>query len=371
MHILLVSNYPPPYEGGIQFVMERLCEQYLAAGHRVTILASDTGLQPETTRTPGQRIIGVPASNVLEQYSIPFPLFDPLALLAVLGDMLPSVDVVHVHGLLYMNTVLAAWLGHVSGKRVVLTEHVGLVAYDSAPLNTAQRVAFATLGRVCCRSSDAVVVLNQRVADEIRSLPRRRTPLVKIPNGVDTALFHPPTPDRRADLRAKWGFGKLTVLFVGRLVQKKGIDLVVAAARLDSNFDVVICGKDTERLAEAPPNVRVIGLVDQPTLAELYQAADVLLLPSEGEGFPLVVQEALASGLPVIVSDDAVYREYLDETVAVFTERDPGAILAAIQSLLASDQQRRRMGETARAWAVERFDWAQTAQRYLDVYRKE
>lgn len=364
MHILLISNYAPPYEGGIQFVLGQLYDHYAALGHHVTIVASDTGIPKNPTRV----LVGVPASNWLEKYSIPFPLFDPIRLTRELSRLLPTVDAVHVHGLLYMSSVFGAVMAQRRRIPVVLTEHVGMVDYHQPLLNSMQKIAFHTIGRVCCRACDAVVVLNERVLHEIRPLPRQKTPLLKVPNGVDTTLFYPAAPDERPHLRAKWQFAKPTIVFIGRLVKKKGVDLVVEAARLAPQWDFVICGKDTELLQTDLPNVRVIGKVDQPTLREIYAASDAFLLPSEGEGFPLSVQEAMACALPVVVSDDATNREYLDTTVAAFTARQPDAIVKAISTVIG--ERRELMSAAAHAWALAHFDWNVTVQKYLALYNR-
>jgi glycosyltransferase involved in cell wall biosynthesis len=94
------------------------------------------------------------------------------------------------------------------------------------------------------------------------------------------------------------------------------------------------------------------------------------VLPSEGEGFPLVVQEALASGLPVVVTDNEANREYLDETVASFTPRSPDAIREKTLALLRSPDLRRRMGTAGRLWAVKHFDWEDSVDRYLELYQQ-
>lgn len=365
MHILLISNYPPPYEGGIQFVLGQIYDRCAALGHQVTILASDTGIPKNRTRT----LVGVPASNWLEQHSIPFPLFDPIRLTRELTRLLPSVDAVHVHGALYMSGIFGAIMAHRRGIPVVLTEHVGMIDYHSGLLNHLQKLAFHTVGRLCCRASDAVVILNERARSEVQPLVRVRTPLLKVPNGVDTALFSPADEGERAALREKWGFVKPTVLFVGRLVKKKRVDLVLDAARLAPEVDFVICGKDTEQLETDLPNVRVIGKVDQSVLRDVYTSAELFLLPSEGEGFPLSVQEALACGLPVIVTDDSTNREYMDESVARFVPQDGKAIANVVRSLLNDPMTLSAMRSAARPFAVERFDWDRTIATYLRVYQ--
>lgn len=366
MHLLLISNYPPPYEGGIQFVLGQIYDRCTALGHQVTILASDTGIPKNRTRT----LVGVPASNWLEQHSIPFPIFDPVRLTRELSRLLPSVDAVHVHGALYMSSVFGAIMAHRRDIPVVLTEHVGMIDYHSGLLNSLQKAAFHTVGRLCCRASDVTVILNERTRREIQPLVRSRTPILKVPNGVDTALFTPAGDAERAALRAKWGISKPTVLFVGRLVKKKRVDLVVEAARRTPDLDFAICGKDTKQLQTDLPNLRVMGKVDQSALREIYAAADAFLLPSEGEGFPLSVQESLACGLPVVVTDDPTNREYLDETIARFVPQDGAAIAQTLQILFSDPATLSAMRIAARPFAVTHFDWDQTIATYLRLYQR-
>ncbi|MBK8020516.1 MAG: glycosyltransferase family 4 protein [Chloroflexi bacterium] len=365
MHILFVANYSPPYGGGIQFVIASLSRRILGQGHSVTILAADTGIPRGRSTWQGATLLGVPASNVLERRSVPYPLFHPAALWRALGEALSQADAVHVHGLLYLSSVAAAWWARRRGLPVILTEHVGVVPYKSQALLLMQRLAMGTLGRFCLNQCDVVVVLNERVASELRPLLPEATPLVKIPNGVDKGIFRP--PDNRPELRERLGVTGPTVLFAGRVVEKKGIDLVLHAARLLPELAFVICGQDSETLSDTPANVRVVGKVDQATLAKWYGAADVLLLPSEGEGFPLVVQEALACGLPVMVTDDATNREYLSEEVAVFVPRDGERIAVALRRLFAMSEHLAAMRRPA-SQAAARFDWEQTVAAYLRLY---
>lgn len=369
MHVLTVTNYAPPYGGGIQFVVANLTRHLIAQGHSVTLLAADTGIPRGHSRWEGADRVGVPAANWLERLSVPMPLFNPLALARALAEAVPQADVIHLHGLLYLDCTMAAQMGRRQGKRVILTEHVGLVPYGSALLSAAQRAAVASLGRATVGACDAVAVLNNRVADEMRPLLRPGAPLVKVLNGVDGAVFRPPAD--RAAVRARLGLSRPTLLFAGRLAEKKGVPLLLQAAPLMPECDLVLCGQDMERLAgEAlAPNVRIFGKRDQVALAEWYGAADALVLPSTGEGFPLVVQEALACGTPVIVGDEPTNREYLDERVAVFVERTPQAIAQAAAQLLASPAQLAAMRPAALAWARQNGGWDTATAAYLALYR--
>ncbi len=366
MHILFVTHYALPHPGGIEFVVDQLGRRMSARGCTVTVIASRAGFRATPNGDGPVTVIRVPALNVLEKYGIPYPLFHPFGLAAALRRTLPTVDVVHLHGLLYQSGALAAWISRRRGMPVVLTEHVGLVPYANPIVTAIERAAIATVGRLVARHCDRIAVLNGRIAREMARLARPGTPVEVIANGVDTVLFAPALPGERERLRARWGLARPTALFVGRLVPKKGLE--IAAAGVPPGVDLVVCGRGTPP-DDLPPDARLLGQLPQAALAELYRAADVFVLPSEGEGFPLAVQEALASGLPVIISDTPANREFLGEDAAVFAERTPGAVRAAICALLDDPARRAALGEAGRRLALAAFDWDYTTARYLDLYR--
>ena len=175
----------------------------------------------------------MPALNALERrLDVPYPFFGP-GLLRALRRELRGADVVHAHGFLYLPSVIGLQLAkRASASPVrVLTEHVGHVAYESKLLDGLESLSIATLGRASARAAEEIVVLNARVGEQMASLaPGRRIDF--IPNGVDVGRFRPAEEEERAALRAELGWvdGVPRVLFVGRLVAKKGIALALSVA---------------------------------------------------------------------------------------------------------------------------------------------
>ena len=369
MRVLLVANYLPPYEGGIQFVVDRLARGYAARGHDVVVTGYDAARRPVRFARPAERYrtVSVPAVNPLERLSVPIPLFAPVRLWRTTRTLMRWASAVHVHGLLYPNTALATLLAHRGARPVVLTEHVGLVSTGNGLLDRAQGVAFRRAGRhLAARRVSAVAVLNERVAAEVDQVTGGRSPIHRIDNGVDTDLFRPAEPAERVAARERWGFTRPTALFVGRLARKKGVDLLLEAAAASDRFDVAICGKDTERLGAVPATVRVLGLQDQERLADLYRAADLLVLPSYGEGFPLVVQEAMASGLPVVTCAGATPSTGPHTAVVREAPRTAAGLVDAVHALLdAGPAGRAALGVKGRAVAVAHYDWSVAVDRYL------
>src|SRR5262249_15343713 len=128
-----------------------------------------------------------------------------------------------------------------------------------------------------------------------------------IPNGIDDSLFHPVAPEARLALRRDltWPVDRPVFLFVGRFVEKKGVHIIRELARRLPEVSWIMTGWGPEDPAEwRLSNVLSMGRRAQREIARLYQAADLLVLPSVGEGFPLVVQESMACGTPVALSDD-------------------------------------------------------------------
>ena len=370
MRILYLSHYALPHLGGIEVAVDALSREMLARGHEVTHVASDAGGPGE--RRPGPEVIvRVPAANTLEdRLGVPLPLFAPHRLRSVLRREVERADVVHAHGFLYASSSLGLRLASRTGRAGVLTEHVGHVPYDSSLLDGAERAAIATLGRRTARAARAIIVLNDKVRAEMARLAPGAE-LLTIPNGVDLDAYRPPAEGEREALREELGWDERPrILFVGRLVAKKGADLAVEAAGKSPGLELLLVGRGKPP-AGLPHNVRVMGELPPDEVARLYRAADALLLPSRGEGFPLTVQEAMASGLPVVLLDEPVYAPYLEGSgeAARLTAPEPEAIAAALAELTGDADARLRAGRDARAHAERRFSWVRSADEHERLYR--
>ncbi|HEX8104367.1 MAG TPA: glycosyltransferase family 4 protein [Solirubrobacteraceae bacterium] len=362
--LLLVSHYALPHVGGMEMVIDAEARELARRGWDVVHVASappNLPGGPADPRPDGYRVVRVGALNALEErLGVPYPVFAP-ALLPVLDREIARADVVHAHGFLYMSSVLALLLARHRrpGAVRVLTEHVGHVDYETRALDLAESAAIAGIGRLSTRAAEGLITMNPKVADALRGLAPGR-PVELIANGVDTEAFRPAAPAARAALRVRLGWDERPrVLFVGRLVAKKGVDVALAAAAAAPDaFRLVVAGPG--RLpGPAPANVDLLGAVAPERVAELMQAADAFLLPSRGEGFPVTAQEAMASGLPAVLADDPNYAAHVggagDGVRLVAPEG--GAVAAALRELLADPDARSAAGARAAAHAQRAFSW--------------
>lgn len=373
MRILYLSHYALPHLGGIEVAVDALAREMLGRGHEVVHVAADAGGIGEP-RPGGPRVVRVPAWNGPEdRLGVPTPVFRRGALREAIGAELEGADVVHAHGFLYSPSSVG--LGMAERRDIgarVLTEHVGHVPYSSAILDRVEAGAIRTLGARTARRARAIVVLNEKVDSEMAALvpevPRRT-----IPNGVDLERYRPPEAGERDRLRSELGWDDAPrALFAGRLVAKKGLGAALGAAALRPDaFRLAVAGR-----GEPPPgasdSAEILGEVAPDRLAELYRAADALVLPSRGEGFPLTIQEAMASGLPVVVADDPSYGPYLDGAGegARRVAPEPEPLAEALAGLLGDEDARRSAGERAREHAERSFSWTRAADEHERLYRE-
>jgi glycosyltransferase involved in cell wall biosynthesis len=218
------------------------------------------------------------------------------------------------------------------------------------------------------RRADALVSYNATVARLLARLAPG-TPRHDIQNGVHPR-FRPSAPGERERLRAALGWDERPrVLFAGRAVAKKGLALAQAAVRRAPGCVLVVAGHD-ELPAGTADDAELLGTLSPTRLADVYRACDALLLPAHGEGLPLVVLEALASGLPVVLRDDPGYGDVLRGAGPGLrlTLGDPAALGAALAAVVGDAALRRQAAERTAPWTAAAFSWPVAAERHEQLY---
>ncbi|HLI02240.1 MAG TPA: glycosyltransferase family 4 protein [Acidimicrobiales bacterium] len=361
MRLGVFCNYLPPHVGGVERVVASEAVQLACRGVEVRVVTSSLA----SPGLDGVDVRRVPAWNGLEaRTAIPYPLFAP-DLVAQARAAARWADLVHVHDSLYLPSLAGALAAVRRRRPLVVTQHVGLVAHSQPAVEVVQRAGYLLLGDRVLRRADAVAAVNEDAAAFVGRRGVAAGRVVVLPNGVDTDRFRPVAGDaERAALRARLGLppAGMVVLFVGRFVPKKGFDRLLAAA--DPRYLLVFAGGDAPAAAVSRSGVRWLGRLDHEELADVYRAADVLAAPSVGERSTLVMLEAMASGLPVVVS------EAQPAAGVVFARPEPEALRDALLGLTADPARRAALGAAARAHAVAHGSWAAHTDRLLEVYEQ-
>ncbi|MCS7207053.1 MAG: glycosyltransferase family 4 protein [Dehalococcoidia bacterium] len=382
MRLLVLTHHWLPNIGGLEIVAWEMARRLAHRGHQVTVVTSTVGL-PRTGAIPfsstqeGVHILRIPAWDGLERWwGIPYPLFAP-SLVSTLRRLVPQYDLVLVHTHVFMSSVVGAWMARGYGKPLVVYQHTPFIRYPF-PWGLMERGADAVLGRWPLRWAAAVVGVSRTVADYVQKERGRPVEAVIYP-GVDTERFAPiASVEERKSLRRRLGLPEeaFIVLAVGRLTFKKGFDVLVEACtilRAQPDLQVLIVGDGPARPAlvkraseHGLTGLRFWGAAPMQTMSDLYRVADAFVLPSRtGEGFPLVILEAMASGLPVIATPLGGAREVVENgrTGFLVPPGDPEALAAVLSDLKQDPCLAPRLGAAARAQALS-MDWERFTTRW-------
>ena len=313
--------------------------------------------------------------NVIERLTgLPFPLWGPGSLVR-LWRAIGSADVLHLHDIAYFGNWAAFVFARLRGRPTLITQHAGLIRYRTPLLRGMLRTLHRTVGRALLTRATAVVFISPVVRTYFRQFVSfGREPEI-IWNGVNTDVYSPPTPPERAHARTQFGLApsQAVVLFVGRFVETKGLSTIERLAQRLPDVTWALAGwGPIDPRAWNAANVLVFSSLRGPTLVPLYRAADLLVLPSLGEGLPLVVQEALACGLPALVDPDTANAVGAPADAVRGCPVGPDAVdawaLAVRDSLAHADETAdRRM---ARAhFARDRWSWTAAAARYSGLFQ--
>lgn len=367
LRIGLVTHYMPPHVGGIELIAEALFSFYTAAGCEVRWVASrvPAGALPHE---PGR--IRVRCWNGLERrFGVPWPLWGTAGAIEI-ARLVRWANVIHVHDCLYLGSAFAVFFARRARKPVLLSQHIGHVWYSSAILNRLEHFAYQTLGRSVLRHASHVVLCTPAAEDFVKVLlGKRAKATTAIPYGIDTARFRPPTVAERIAARRNLGLPELgpIVLFTGRLVEKKGVDLFLEVSRQLSSYHFFMVGDGPLRPV-GMNNLTWLPFVPPEQMETVYRAADAFLLPSYGEGFPLAVLEALATGLPVIVLKGGAFAKVLErEGACLAAEATPIALCKAVSQLREAPQIVSAMAARSRDLAVREYSLEVMKARYLNL----
>lgn len=366
MKILIVTHYFLPHKGGIEFVAYNQAKELVKKGHKVTIISSKIGDEPEEEIIDGIKIRRVKAWNWFEdKQGVPYPVFS-WRIFKVMNEEAKNADIIHVHDINYLTSFIATKKSKKYSKPLILTQHITFVN-KGLITNTIQRIVKSVYGNYIIKSSDKIIVCNNQVKKWLNE-PNKTSFLH---NAVDTNLFKPATKKEKLELRNKYDLplNKPIILFVGRLVEKKGFDKLFEAR--DKNYLIVFAGGgEIPNNMEKDNKVLFLGEMSQEKLSEIYKASDIFCLPSKNEGFPLTILEAMASGLPIITSNHPGYNKYLDKKYVKLIKPTPEEIKKSIKEVLNNKNLIIKMSKYSRDSAIKRFSWNKNVKSLLEVYQK-
>lgn len=358
-------------EGGVEVVVTELARRMAALGHEVTCYdrsGSDvmTGDATETSErvVNGVRVVPVRTVDAKGMAALSSSFF---ATMAAIKD---KPDVIHYHA---EGPCVPLRLARWAGIRTVATIH-GL-DWQRAKWGKLASTYIKLGESTAAHCANEVIVLSEPARRYFQEAYGRSTTLV--PNGIDGKRCLP-----ASEIQDRWSLEKGSyILFLGRLVPEKRPDLLIEVfkgLKTEKRLVIAGAGSDTgefeaelKRLASDDGRILFTGFVAGKPLEELYSNAYCYVLPSDVEGMPLSLLEAMAYGRACVTSDIPECADVMAGNGLTFPKGDASALRKALAGLLSDPVRTTSLGSAARGRVEKAYDWDSVIQRTLELYGGE
>ena len=357
-------------EGGVEIVVKELCTRmarqgcqvtcYNRSGHHVSGAEYD---DIDNTNYEGIRQKYVPTIEKKGLAAVSASAF------AALYSAFGKYDVVHIHA---EGPAFFSWLPKMFGKRVVVTIHG--VDWQREKWQSGFGSKFIRQGeKNAVKYADEIIVLSKGVQDYFKETYDRETHF--IPNGVNRPQI------RKANLiTEKFGLKKDSyILFLGRLVPEKGIRYLVEAFKnVKTDKKLVIAGgssdtdsfmEELKELAKDDNRILFTGFVQGAMLDELYSNAYIYTLPSDLEGMPLSLLEAMSYGNCCLVSDIPECAEVVEDKALIFKKADVQDLQEKLQDACDHPERVDAHKKQAADFICKKYNWDEVVKETMKLYR--
>lgn len=360
----------PSREGGVEIVVEELCTRMVAQGYNVTCYNRGghhvSGSEFDSKRLKeykGIRLKTVPTIEKKGLAAVSSSFF--AALCCAFG----KYDIVHIHA---EGPAFFAWIPKLLGKKVIVTIH-GL-DWQREKWKAGFGAKFIRQGeRNAVKYADEIIVLSKGVQDYFEKTYGRKT--VFIPNGVNR-----PKKQKAELITEKYGLEKDSyILFLGRLVPEKGIKyLIEAFKQVDTDKELVIAGgssdtsefeNEIKELAKEDKRILFTGFVQGQELEELYSNAYMYVLPSDLEGMPLSLLEAMSYGNCCLVSDIPECVDVVEDKALIFQKSDVNSLYTKLVDICCNSSKVKSFKCTAEEFVCNKYSWNKIVKDTCCLYR--
>lgn len=384
MRILMLSwEYPPKSVGGLAQHVYDLTRAMAKQNHEVHIITVGESGIPNYENKQGVYVYRVNPYMVSSRDFVTWAMQLNVAMLEksleIMRNLNLSFDVLHAHD--WLVAYAARALKHAWRLPLIATIHATEYGRNNGLHNDLQRQISDIEWWLCYEAWKIIVCSNymHRELQQVFQVPADK--LKVIPNGVDLENFNDYNRDvKRSDYAAD---DEKIVLYVGRIVQEKGVQVLLDAVpkilHYHGKTKFIIAGKGPHLLAlkrqarrlGIERQVYFAGYVDDLTRNSLYRFADVAVFPSLYEPFGIVALEAMAFRTPVVVSDTGGLAEIISHGINGLKAYTGNANSLAdnILHILLNPQSAAKLKERAYQDVIDKYNWSTIAQQTVDLYR--
>ncbi|WP_373102081.1 glycosyltransferase family 4 protein [Blautia obeum] len=360
----------PSREGGIEIVVEELATRMAKKSHSVTCY-NRKGHNVAGSEFDGTKLKTYKGVTLQDVFTI-----DKRGLAAMTASVSASLraalgnyDVVHIHA---EGPAFMCWLPKLFGKKVIVTVH-GL-DHQRAKWGKFASWYIRSGEKNAVRFADEIIVLSKGVQDYFQNTYGRTTRF--IPNGVNKAK-----PRKVRQITEKWGLTKDSyILYLGRIVPEKGERyLIEAFKQTKTDKKLVIAGgsSDTQAfmdelksLAKDDDRIIFTGFVQGEILEELYSNPYIYTLPSDLEGMPLSLLEAMSYGNCCLTSDIPECAEVVEDKALLFRKSDVSDLKAKLQNACDHPEMVDSYKAQAEEFICRKYNWDDVVEKTLKLYQR-
>lgn len=367
MKILMLSYEFPPLGGGGSRVVEGMSKELVRTGHEVDLVTMGFRGLPSFEIANGVRIHRVPnLRRRTHMCTAPEAASYVAAALMTVRRLASEsrYDIHHAH-FIFPDGLLAWSVSGPDRTPYIITAHGSDVpGYNPHRLKTAHKL-LSPLWSMVLRDAARIVCPSESLRSLVVAKRRTEKNLTIIPNGIDPGKFR---PDRAKEKR---------ILVVTRMLERKGVQHVLKAVEgspFDHELHIVGDGPYLQTLRQMAlsmgNHITFWGWLDNrsPQLKELFETSSIYVFPSEAENFPIVLLEAMASGMAIITTRGTGCAEVVGDTALLIEPGDPSAIREALAYLTNNPEQCTKLGTEARKRMEEHFGWTAVTNRYVSLY---
>ncbi|AOZ93108.1 glycosyltransferase family 4 protein [Paenibacillus crassostreae] len=361
MHILIVApeQIPVPGSGSVEICILAIARQ-LARNHRVTIISKRSPTLPNQSLNGNMVIIRVPSGSTKTYISSVLHYMNGRKYDVIQVDNRPH----------YMARIKQAF------PRTPVTLFLHSLTFVPKDRGIAS----------CLKKADLIIANSSSLKEKLaKRFPDSSKKIKKVELGVDISRFRVASEMEKVTTRRKYlGSHPFTILFVGRVIPRKGVPILIEAASLIRRsipVHIIIAGSGTsaymKRLKLQAYRMGVpitfIGKKPHSTIHKIYRLADCFVCPSQKhEAFGLVNVEAMASGIPVIASRNGGIQEIVQHGhngYLVDQYHHPQQFASYLLKLATDKSLRERLGANGRSDVLQHFTWSRTAAKLASLYR--
>ncbi len=370
LKILRVTNdLYPEVVGGIPLHTHHLCRDLSRMGYYTTVL---------TCSRSNHGHAKIDDYNVIYRKILFSPLGNSFSphIFRTLLKIRDDYDLIHAHCHLFLSTIMASLVRRIGSPPLIITTH-GIMS-ASAP-DWFNLLYMKTIGKWTLKSADRVICYTEMEKDKLANMLKIDSEKISvIPNGVDTDLFRPDPNNNKQSNQSN----AITILWVGRFVRGKGVEYLIQAAKIlvkeVPDLKILLVG-------DGPSKGKIKGLIEKfnlkknviikenvpnENMPEVYQKSDIFVLPSLNEGVPKTLLEAMACGIPVIISEFPHLEELIKNAGLTFPKGDVHALADKIMRLIRDRELAKELGNNGRNKIVEGHSWGNTVLKTTELYEE-